>query len=124
MSSVALQIGLVDFSEPTLLILGDAESFLWFAQEISSRRHVTLDHRGTRLSVVPTASGDSLAQDGAQFTWEISATEALFVAGQLSALAASGSPAHHYLDPERNETGVQIIASLGEYDARVLGGSA
>lgn len=119
-----MKIGLVDVSGPTLLILGDADSFSRLAGEVLSRRHVTLDYWGTRLSVVPTASSGSLAQDGAQFSWEISATEALFVAGQLSALAASGSPAHHYLDPERNETGVQIIASLGEYDARVFVRSA
>jgi hypothetical protein len=37
-------------------------------------------------------------------------------------LAASEVPAHAYLDPTFNSSGVQIMASLGEYDAaRVFG---
>ncbi len=53
--------------------------------------------------------------------WQMSASEAAVVSHQLRELAASSSPAHAYLDPASNLTGVQIMASKGEYDpARVF----
>jgi hypothetical protein len=117
-----IQVGLADFADPTLLLLGDAAAFRWLANEVRARREVKLgaeqsgDKRAT-LQVVPAETAGEFSRNGNRFSWRISSSEAETVARQLSALADSQVPAHAYIDPALDSTGVQLMASVGEYDA-------
>lgn len=122
-----LRVRLVGFAEPTLLLLGDAASFSWLADciasglslDFSDRPDVELVNLGLTLEI--THDGDLLRR-GSMFTWRISLAESQQFSDQLRMLAGSEVPAHAYLDPTFNSSGVQIMASLGEYDAaRVFG---
>lgn len=121
-----LRAGLVEFSDPTFLLLGEAGAFDWLAEQIESRREVALQSESNKevacLSLVPSTHSDGEAlKKGAILEWQMSAKEAIQVAQQLRELAASSAPAHAYLDPANNSAGLQIIASKGEYDsARVF----
>lgn len=116
-----LRVGLVDFANPAFLLIGEASSFNWLAEQIESRHAVGLEcERGkavARLSIIPAEHEGRLTLAGAILEWLMSATEAALVSQQLRGLASSSSPAHAYLDPASNLTDVQIIASKGEYDA-------
>jgi hypothetical protein len=68
------------------------------------------------LHVIPTIHGGSLTRRAHVFDWRISAVEATQFAQSIRTLAANTSAAHAYLDPESNVAGVQVVASLGEYD--------
>ncbi len=122
MASPPLQIGLVDFAEPALLMVGDAQSFRWLASQIGSRQQIDFDdvsykvrQVGVRVRLTPTANSGCLRRHAETIDWEVSATEARQFAEQLQALAAAESPAHAYLDPESNLAGFQVIASKDEY---------
>ena len=116
----SLRAGLVDFADPTFLLLGGSESFDWLAEQIEGRCAVALDAvQGkdlARLSIVPTAQEGCISREGPVLEWQMSSSEALLVSRQLRELATSSSSAHVYLDPASNLTGVQIMASKGEYD--------
>jgi hypothetical protein len=122
-----LHIGIVDFSEPTLLVLGNPESFLWLAERISGRQLVAIEWGAmtslTRLRFVPTAHHRGrLSRHESDFEWDISASESEKVAEQLKALAANDRSGHAYLDPASNEAAVELVASINEYDpSRVFG---
>jgi len=118
-----LHIGIADFAEPTLLLIGDAQSFSWLADQIDARRELDfaempslVSRTDVNLRLVPTMQTGRLTRRANVFGWEISAIEAQQFAQQLRGLAASTSPAHAYLDPESNVAGVQLVASMGEYD--------
>lgn len=116
-----LQAGIVEFSEPVFLLIGGEEGFGWLAERIQSRCPIVVQGDTSKavgsLSFVPSPESDGEASiEGAILEWRISATEAIEVARLLRALAASSRPAHAYLDPGRDRTGLQIIASKGEYD--------
>ena len=118
-----LYLGIADFAEPTLLLVGEANSLAWLAHQIETRRDIdfskvpnVVPQPGFDLRVLPTAGDGSLMRKDKSFVWEISAQEASFFTLQLRELAASASPAHTYLDPHVNAAGVQIVASLGEYE--------
>lgn len=123
-----LHIGIVDFAEPTLLLVGDAQSFAWLARQIDARQSIDFAEvpnqtRQVRISLrlAPRARTGCLRRRADVLDWEISAAEAQQFAQQLRELAASVLPAHAYLDPESNIAGVQVVASKGEYDpAKVL----
>lgn len=124
---INIHIGLVEFAEPTLLLVGEASSFSSLAEQIAGRREVMLhcasikDH--VSLCFLPATLGDRLVRQGDRFEWQISEPQAQSVARQLRELAASDRPAHAYLDPLANESAFQIVASLGEYDpAKVFDG--
>lgn len=118
-----LHIGIADFAEPTLLLIGDANSLSWLAEQIDARRDIKLAEmdgivRQTRvgLHLIPAIHSGRLTRLDDAFDWEISAVEARQLAQQLKELAVATSPAHAYLDPESNITDVQVVASKGEYD--------
>lgn len=118
-----LHIGIADFAEPTLLLIGDANSLSWLAEQIDTRRDIKLGEmhgivRQTRggLHLIPVIHSGRLTRLGDTFDWEISAVEARQLAQQLRELAVATSPAHAYLDSESNITNVQVVASKGEYD--------
>lgn len=118
-----LHIGIADFAEPTLLLIGDAKSLSWLAEQIDARRDIKLAEmpgivRQTTidLHLIPAMHRGSLTRLGDGFDWEISAAEARQFARQLRELAVGTSPAHTYLDPESNAADVQVVASNGEYD--------
>jgi hypothetical protein len=118
-----LHIGIADFAELTLLLIGDANSFSWLAEQIDTRQDIQLAEmygivRPIRvdLHLIPVTHSGRLKRLGDVFDWEISAVEARQLAQQLRELAMATSPAHVYLDPESNITDVQVVASKGEYD--------
>ena len=118
-----LHVGIADFAEPTLLLIGDAQSFSWLADQMDARREFDfaqmpslVRQMNVNLRLVPTMQTGRLTRRVNVFSWEISAIEAQRFAQQLLGLAASTSPAHAYLDPESNVAGVQLVASMGEYD--------
>lgn len=121
----ALHVGLVDFSEPTLLLIGEPDTFHWLAEQLTARCSFALEgapggaHASLRF--VPTLQDGRLSRRGDAFEWELSVAEAQLAARQLKELASSERPAHAYLDPTTNSTEVQLVASIGEYDpARVF----
>lgn len=119
-----LSMGVVNFAAPTLLLVGESSSFDWLADRIAERLPLTLESVSSKgisgLIFVPTERGQ-LAQSGAVLEWRISESEAKLTVLQLRELAASSSPAHIYLDPASNLSGLQLMASKGEYDpARVF----
>lgn len=118
-----LHVGIAQFADPTLLLVGDATSLRWLADQIDARRDIKLAEmtglvhvRKIDLHLVPATHGGRLTRLGDAFGWEISAVEAQQFAQQLRELAAGTSPAHAYLDPESNTADVQVVASKGEYD--------
>lgn len=118
-----LHVGLADFAERTLLLIGDTNSLSWLAEQIDTRRdikltemHQTVRLTGVGLRLIPTIHRGRLTRLGEAFDWEISADEAPQLARQLRELATATTPAHAYLDPQSNTTDVQVVASKGEYD--------
>lgn len=121
-----MNIGLADFAEPTLLILGDAASLNWLASCMETRQSIDLATSpfvklvSVGLVISPTGDEGSLSRNDTLFKWKVSPLEAQQFAEQLRALAISEKPAHAYLDPRTNSAGVQVIASQGEYSAEAV----
>lgn len=118
-----LHIGIADFAEPALLLLGDADSLAWLADQIEAEQDIdfaslanVVRQLNFNLRILFMERGDGLSRREAAFVWEVSAAEAQRLAAQLRSLAENMSPSHAYLDPTPNLAGVQVIASLGEYD--------
>jgi len=118
-----LHIGIAEFAEPTLLLIGDSDAFSWLAEQIDARRDIKLAEMhgvacqaAVDLHLIPATHSGRLTRLSNVFGWEISAIEAQQMAQQLRELARNTSPAHAYLDTQFNMTGVQVIASKGEYD--------
>ncbi|RYG14218.1 MAG: hypothetical protein EON92_02885 [Burkholderiales bacterium] len=118
-----LHIGIAEFAEPTLLLIGDAVAFAWLAEQVDARRDIKLAEThgvacqaAVDLHLIPATRSGRLTRLSDEFGWEISAIEAQQMAQQLRELAATTSPAHAYLDTQSNMTGVQVVASKGEYD--------
>lgn len=118
----ALYVGIVDFSDPTLLIIGDTASLLWLGKQLESRREIdfakesSMVHQSrVNVRVVPASTG-GLTQRGGDFVWAVSQEDARLFAEQLRGLALAPTPAHAYLDVESNNTGIQIVASKEEHD--------
>ena len=118
-----MQIGLADFAEPTLLVLGTKESLMALADILEKRQPTdlgTLDFIklvNICLAMVPTSNSGSLGKSGERFTWQISTEEVGHFAEQIRALADHPGGAHIYLDPHVNAAAVQILISKGEYGA-------
>lgn len=115
-----LYIGIVNFLEPTFLLIGEAHSFRWLADQLTMQYSFTLEQVSGKtraiLRFIPVTSVGCLSRLGNVFEWKISLPEARQVEQQLRELASSQRPAHAYLDPIINDTGVQIVASVGEYE--------
>jgi hypothetical protein len=117
-----LYIGLADFAEPTLLILGDSEGFLFLADLISSRwtgsfsslsSTVRLGNVDVNLSYSTGESG--IERCGTRLCWCVPGAAVELFPEQLRALARSEGPHHAYLDTPSKEN-IQIVASKSEYD--------
>ena len=121
-----MHIGLADFAEPTLLIIGEAASLNWLADCLGTRQSIDLatapSVRLVRIDMIIAATDDecSLSRNGRLFKWKVSPLGARQFAEQLRAVAVSEKPAHMYLDVYANNAGVQVIASKGEYTADVF----
>jgi hypothetical protein len=118
-----LHIGIADFAEPALLLLGDADSLAWLADQIEAEQNIdfasfanVVRQLNFNLRILFTERGGGLSRREAAFVWEVSPAEARRLAAQLRSVAENMSPSHAYLDPTPNLAGVQVIASLGEYD--------
>ena len=114
-------VSLPGFAEPTLLLIGGAAAFQCLADGLSARHELILGesqlgNRCAVLQIVPVENQGQLSRQGERFTWQILFSEAKGVAQQLSALANSPRPAHVYIDPPVNLSGVQVLASMGEYE--------
>jgi hypothetical protein len=121
--SPSLHIGIADFAKPTLLIVGDASSLLWLATSIQERRTGRLADLSSSIKLKNVDLRLSHANDEGRLErrsgvldWTISPLEARKFADQLRALATSEGPGHAYLDTSANDSGIQIVASKGEYD--------
>lgn len=121
-----LMIGLTEFAEPTLLLLGDAATFRWLADQIAVRKVVDLAQapmvqlNGLELSLAPVDVAGRLERKGQKFTWYITRSEAMQFAEQLRELAACTGPSHAYLDSELTGAAVQVVASKGEYSSAAV----
>lgn len=117
-----LRVGLVDFADPTLLLLGEASSFNWLAEQIESRCAVVLEcEQGSdlsRLSIAPSINEGRISKMETTLEWLMNASDAALFSQQLRQLAASPMPAHIYLDIEKNLAGLQLVASKDEYDPK------
>ncbi len=115
-----LHVGMVSLPDPTLLLIGDATSLGWLAEQIAAGRDTKLEPVPgpvrVGLHLVPATRGGRLTRIGETFDWDISAKEAQRFSQQLRELAASASPAHAYLDSELSTDGVRVLASIGEHD--------
>lgn len=102
----ALYVGLVDFTDPTLLLLGEPCSFDWLANRIVERRTIelkcVLGKKIDSLVLVPVENEGYLLQMGSTLKWNMLESEANVVIQQLRELAVSASPAHAYLDTLNN----------------------
>jgi hypothetical protein len=117
-------VGLVDFADPTLLIVTDASGFRWLAQLIASRQsgdlsrfssEIELPH-DTRFHLRFSDEGVGLERHGSDLFWNIAPTDAGVFAAQLRSLADTDCPGHHYLDPTAGIQRIEVIASKGEYN--------
>lgn len=121
-----MHIGLADFAEPTLLIIGEATTLNLLADYIQMRQSVDMETLpfvrmvGIRLVIAQSHRESNLRRADSLFTWEIASLDSSGIVEQLRELAASAIPAHAYLDVVVNAAGVQIVASNGEYEADVL----
>jgi hypothetical protein len=121
--------GMVDFSEPTLLILGEPSGLQWLAKLLESRWTGSLSAfsppielmQDIRIHVGFPEDEFGAEWRGSDLLWNISSADADTFADQLLKLADHEGPAHTYLDPKSGQKGIQVVASKGEYDhARVF----
>jgi hypothetical protein len=123
-----LSAGIVDFCEPTLVLAGDAEGFLWLAALIESGWTGDLSTFGDKLQLVGVQLGlmhsdphGGLEGCGTQLCWRLSSAALQLFPELLRALAQSGRDGHAYMDdPPGEDTSTQVIASKGEYDPAFL----
>jgi hypothetical protein len=112
--------------EPTVLILGDQKGFLWLAGIIESRwtrsfskfPRVMLANMNLHLSY--SDKSGQLERSGPTFHWKLSNIDALTFPEQLIELANSEYPCHAYLDTPPRSEGIQVVASLNEYDPKLI----
>lgn len=120
----AIRIGVVTFARRTLLLLAEPDAMAEFARRMEGGETIEIGGRdrdsGVSLKFEPGPSSGCLvvSGDGKRFLWTMSLQERTVVAAQLKELARMKPPSgrHAYLDPERSRTGVEIVASVGEYD--------
>jgi phosphotransferase system HPr-like phosphotransfer protein len=125
MKETDIQVGLPDFAEPTLLLLGSASSFRLLANQIRHQEEVAVGAKGpigrqARLQIVPASDFSEMSRTENSFKVRLSPADAEQIARQLIELANSQKPAHAYIDILTSDSETQIIASLGEYVAEVV----
>jgi hypothetical protein len=124
LASPALRIGLADFHDPTLLLLGDPRSCIRLAAELEARRPVVLASQPgeelVELRRLPSENEGDCGRSGPILTWRMSSRETVTVAAQPRPMARHPRPGHAYLDHEVTTIDLQIVASQGEYEAERL----
>jgi hypothetical protein len=121
-----LLIGLADFAEPTLLILGNSASMYWLAEQVESADSIDFADApnaklvNVQLLLERTGESGVLVRDRSRFVWKLSAVDAAEIATKLRCLARGGVPAHAYLDLTTNSAYVEVIASINEYSDAVF----
>jgi hypothetical protein len=110
--------GVVELTEPTLLITGDASALAELANHIQENREFRLPKSNCiniAVSFVPSDSPSKLQRNGNEYILSISASDAKIFADQLRGLVNSHVPAHTYLDlPDE----IPMIISKDEYDPK------
>ena len=126
-SASKLIIGIVEFENPTVLVLGDAAAFLTLASRIQERQTFRMAESGfaelkniREITVMPCEDHGEFSRIDDELVWKVSAFEADAFAAQLQALGESKDAGHTYLDPSTNSTDLEIVASKDEYQASVL----
>jgi hypothetical protein len=112
--------GLVEFSEPTLLIVGDAAALTELADQIQGRQKFRVPESNCidiAVSFVATESQSKLQRNGNEYILRISASDAQIFADLIAALVNSHVPAHTYLDLNDE---IPIMISKGEYDPKKI----
>jgi len=126
MGKYIFRIGLVDFHNPTLLLIGKPASFNWLAERVESRQPLDfatvpfVKQESMNLLLAPTESAGTLIREGKNFFWKVSLSESQNFSELLRSLSVSGGSHHQYLDPAINTIGVEIVASTEEYDDLVF----
>jgi hypothetical protein len=124
-----LHIGFVDFAVPTLLLLGEPSSFNWLADQIAKRQTIelkgalsegALSEQIASLILLPVKQEGGLSRMGSTLEWRMIESEANAIIQQLRGLAVSELPAHAYLDPINNMSRLQVMASHGEYNYKLI----
>ena len=130
-----LSAGIVDDfhdQKPVLVIVGDAEGFLWLANLIESGWSGDLSTfsdelhlAGVQLFTAHSGVRGGLERCGAQLRWRLSSAASQVFPKQLRALAQTERDGHAYLDdPAAEDTSVHVVASRGEYDPGLLFGDS
>ena len=118
-----LRAAILQFSDPTLLITGDIDDIARLAGAIAEKDFLVLRdsadcklHGLREIAIKPSSALASftLVEDGV--LWQISEVERRRVVAALVGLMHSREPAHAYLDPEGNSSGIDVVGSIGEYD--------
>ena len=119
-----IRIGFVRFQRLVLLILGERPAFSALAECLLRRQRCQLGSHlvdgGTTLKLEFVPDGkEVLCRKESRVIWMMCDDETTRVAAQLASLAATptAKSGHAYLDPIRNQTDFEIIASVGEYQA-------
>lgn len=122
-----LNIGIADFNEPTLLLLGDAKSLAWLAHQVEAGTEMDFAKTpGVSLQIKfalhlqTTPQGGGLKREEQSFVWHMTPIQGQRLARKIRGLADSKTPAHAYLDPEPNLADVEVVASMGEYDPATI----
>lgn len=117
-----LRAGFVhEIGERILLIVGSPEAFSTVADRLRSGRSQQIFGRDVTLRLDRTGTDSVLSRavpdiDGLH--WGMRPDDMTRIADQFAALAETGPSRRLELVPERNEAGVRIVASSGEYDWR------
>jgi len=113
---------------PTVLMIGGPREFLTLASTIEDRRAgpITSLFHGVHLIgldlYLSYGNKGALRRSDKDFYWTISDAEADLFWEQLRVLSESAFPAHAYLDNSSVNDGIQVMASIGEYDPRAIFG--
>src|SRR3954451_7970601 len=121
-----LHIGFVeDFrSGPAILLIGDAQDFLWLADLIGTRWTGNLSDLLTaseQCSIAMTLAYDvcgGVTHLGKDFYWILSDREVREAIAMLRSLAESAKPGHQYLGTGGGE--IEVVASKDEYDPKTF----
>lgn len=124
--SERITVGIVEFVDPTLLLIGSkpalyelADLFAAEAAEFHLRAKALLNSIGGELSLHPSAQQTRLLKAGNRIDWFISSADAKAYAELVRAIADSDKPSHAYLDVSQGAP-LDIVVSKDEYDPNTV----